>query len=193
MIKRSVKQYIGGRMITKITNELYISSKETKETVAHNRVKYCINISGVPVEYKVDEVLPLADSYEKNDTQKFIKILESIDKQVRAKNTPVLVMCHAGISRSPAIAALFLFYSHAFKNFDEALEYVCSKNQALRPNPNLVDFIKKEVIPKLKADKIKEHGRLEDANSGALIPIGLNQELAAMNKEDKRLEAKRKK
>jgi predicted protein tyrosine phosphatase len=137
-------------MITKITDELYISGKETKEAVAHSKIKYCINISGVPVEYKIDEVLSLADSYERNEAQKFIKILESIDRQVRAKNTPVLVMCHAGVSRSPAIAALYLVYNRMFKSYEEALQYVCSKSNALKPNPSLVDFIKRNVIPILK-------------------------------------------
>ena len=138
-------------MITKITEELYISGKETKEAVAHSKIKYCINISGIPVEYKVDEVLSLADSYEKNDAQKFIKVLDSIDRQVKAKKTPVLIMCHAGVSRSPTIAALYLFYNHTFQSFDEALEYVTKKSKIARPNPSLVDFIKRNVIPKFRS------------------------------------------
>ena len=82
--------------------------QDAKSDVAHNRIKYCINISGVPVEYKVDGVYPIADDYWNNDPGRFVKILKSMDKQIKAKNTPILIMCHAGVSRSPTIVALFL-------------------------------------------------------------------------------------
>ncbi len=70
-----------------------------------------------------------------------------MDKQIKAKNTPILVMCRGGISRSPTIAALYLFYSHKFKTFDDALEYVGKKSSMIQINYDLVDFIKKEVLP----------------------------------------------
>jgi hypothetical protein len=131
----------------KITDGIFISGKTTKADLTYNKIKYCINLSGIPIDYKVDKVYKIADDYERNDPKRFIAIVECIDKQVRAKNTPILIMCHAGMSRSPIIAALYLFYSRTFQSFDEALEYVVKKSKIARPNPDLVDFIKRKVVP----------------------------------------------
>jgi protein-tyrosine phosphatase len=59
-------------------------------------------------------------------------------------------MCRGGISRSPTIMALYLFYNGTFKSFDDALEYVGKKSSLIQMNYDLVDFIKRNVIPKLK-------------------------------------------
>ena len=59
-------------------------------------------------------------------------------------------MCRGGISRSPTIVALYLFYNGTFNSFDEALEYVGKKSSLIQMNYDLVDFIKRNVIPILK-------------------------------------------
>jgi hypothetical protein len=137
-------------MTTKITNELYISGKETKEAVARNKIKHIIYVSASPLDFKIDENHPIIDGWGENKPEQFIKILKSIDKQIIAKNTPILVMCKGGISRSPTIVALYLFYNGTFSSFDEALEYVGKKSSLIQMNYDLVDFIKRNVIPKLK-------------------------------------------
>jgi len=140
-------------MITKITDELYISGKETKEAVAHHKIRYCIYLSNSPSDFKVDESYPIIDGYGENKPSVFIKLLEGIDKQIKAKNTPLLIMCRGGISRSPTITALYLFYNHQFRTFDEALEYVDKKSSLISLNYDLIDFIKSQVIPKLEKEK----------------------------------------
>jgi predicted protein tyrosine phosphatase len=131
----------------KITEEIFTSGKASKLALAQDKIKYCINVSGIPVDYKVDDVCPIADDFEKNDPNHVVKICELIDRQVKAKNTPILIMCHAGMSRSPIIVALYLFYNHTFPSFDESLEYVIKRNEIAKPNPKLVDFITARVIP----------------------------------------------
>jgi hypothetical protein len=138
----------------KITDEIYTSGKTTQAALAHSKIKYVIYLSDSPSDFKADECLPIIDGYGENKPRQFIKILEAIDRQIKAKNTPILIMCKGGISRSPTIAALYLFYSHKFKSFDESLEYVSKKSSLISVNYELVDFIKKEVIPLMwKNDK----------------------------------------
>lgn len=125
---------------------LYIGGKSSAVALAHNGVKYCINISGIPSEC-ADVTLKVGDRGHNNDPQQFIVILKEIDKARKANNVPLMLMCHAGVSRSPAVAALYLFYNHEFKSFDAALDYVRQKSSLARPNPNLLDFIKQRVVP----------------------------------------------
>ena len=82
-------------------------------------VKLIVSIK--PSDFKPDEQYSIIDGYHDNKPAFFIKIIESIDKQIKAKNTCILVMCRAGISRSSTITTLYLFYSHKFKTFDEPL------------------------------------------------------------------------
>ena len=131
----------------KITDEIFTSGKTSDSDVAHNKIKYVIYISASPLDFKADEDHPIIDGWGKNKPKQFIEILESIDKQIKARNTPVLIMCKGGISRSPTIVALYLFYNHRFKSFDDALEYVKTKSNVAQFNLGLIDFIKKEVIP----------------------------------------------
>lgn len=131
----------------KITDEIFTSGKTSELKVNLKKIKYVIYLSNSPLEFKADESYQIIDGWGENKPTQFIKILESIDKQIKAKNTPVLVMCRGGISRSPIIVALYLFYSHKFESFDEALEYVGKKSSLIQFNYDLIDFIKKEVIP----------------------------------------------
>ncbi len=131
----------------KITDEIFTSGKTSELKVNLKEIKYVIYLSNSPLEFKTDESYQIIDGWGENKPKQFIKILESIDKQIKAKNTPILVMCRGGISRSPTIVALYLFYIHKFKSFDEALEYVGKKSSLIQFNYDLIDFIKKEVIP----------------------------------------------
>jgi len=133
----------------KITDWLYTGGKTTTAAIAHHKIGYVINISGIPAEYKVDSVLKIADRGSNNDPKQFVEILKEIDKARKEEKTPIFLMCHAGVSRSPAIAALYLYYKHEFASLDEALEYITKQNRMARPNPNLVDFIKAKVLPLL--------------------------------------------
>lgn len=85
-----------------------------------------------------------------NTPEQLINILEAIDKDIKEKGTPIFIQCHAGMSRSPIIAALYLFYNGTFSSFDDALEYVKEKNKIAQPNLDLIDFIKRNVIPLIK-------------------------------------------
>ena len=133
--------------IEKITDEIFTSGKTSKLEITLKNIKYIIYLSDSPLDFKADEQYPIIDGYHDNKPKRFIEILKSMDKQIKAKNTPILIMCRGGISRSPTITALYLFYSHNFKTFDEALEYVGKKSSLIQINYDLVDFIKKEVIP----------------------------------------------
>ena len=73
----------------KITDWLYTGGKATKAAIAHNGIKYVINISGIPVEYKVDSVIKIADRGSNNDAKQFVKILEEIDRARKADKTPI--------------------------------------------------------------------------------------------------------
>lgn len=135
----------------KITEEIFTSGKTTKANLAKHKIRYCIYLSNSPSDFKVDESYPIIDGYGENKPSVFIKLLEGIDKQIKAKNTPLLIMCRGGISRSPTITALYLFYNHQFRTFDEALEYVGKKSSLISLNYDLIDFIKKKVIPLLNS------------------------------------------
>lgn len=136
-----------------ITDYLYVGGKTAQAEVAYRKIKYTINISGVPCDYNVDATIPIADGYDNNKAEQIICILKEIDKARKEGKIPIFLMCHTGISRSPTVAALYLYYVHDFSTFDEPfgalwiLEKTCT--QFVNPNPKLVEFIKKNVIPRL--------------------------------------------
>lgn len=140
----------------KITNWLYIGGKTTKEAIAYNKIKYVINLSGVPCDYEVDATISIADAGAKNNNtpERFIRIIKEINTAVKNGKTPIFLMCHAGNSRSPALASLYLYYNHDFDSFDDALDYVKKHSNIANPNPNFIDFIKKKVIPKMVSELI---------------------------------------
>lgn len=133
-----------------ITNEIYTGAKTTKEDVAYHKIKYIINVSGVPTEYKCNDIYPIADDGVGNTPEQFINILEAIDRGIKEKGTPIFIQCHAGMSRSPVVAALYLYYNGTFRSFDDALAYVEEKNKIARLNWDLIDYIKRNVIPLIK-------------------------------------------
>ncbi len=116
---------------------MYVGGKGGTAATSLNKIKYVVNV--------------IADDKGRNKdkAEDFIRITESINRGVKARRR-VLLRCHGVTSRAPALAALYLFYSRVYKDYDDALQYVCSKSQAFKPNPELVDFIKNEVIPKLR-------------------------------------------
>lgn len=136
-------------LMTCITERFYIGPSNSMTIRSLDKIKYTINISGVPTDPKANEVIPIADDgygRNKGKAQDFVQIIKSIDRE-RKLHKRVLVFCHAGSSRSPAIAALYMLYIGAFQSYDAALEYVLAQSGAFKVNPDLADFIKKEVLP----------------------------------------------
>ena len=137
----------------KITEDIYIGGITSTQEVSHNKVKCVLLLSDVPTEYPVYNY-HIFDSGN-NDPKKFIEIINAIDKHLKAGDSPIFLNCAMGISRSPIIAALWLYHSGKYSSFDEALEFVHNKSKVtLRgveamPNPKLVNFVKQKVIPLL--------------------------------------------
>lgn len=129
----------------KITKDLYIGGVITREAVEHNGIKCVIFLSDMQTEYPGYNY-HIFDSGN-NDPKKFISILKFMDERTKAKDTPIFLNCAAGMSRSPIIAALWLYHSGEYASFDNALEFVLSKSSVAKPNPRLINFVKAKVLP----------------------------------------------
>ena len=129
----------------RITKDLYIGGVTTREAVKHNGIKCVIFLSDMPTEYPGYNY-HIFDSGN-NDPKKFISILKFVDEHMRTNDTPILLNCSAGMSRSPIIAALWLYHSGEYASFDNALEFVLSKSSVAKPNPRLINFVKAKVLP----------------------------------------------
>lgn len=134
-------------VVEQITDFLFIGGITTKAEVDRNNIKYSINTCSFPTEYKSESHPISNDAY--NDPKSFIEILKKIDWNVKKGNTPVFISCQMGMSRSPTIAALYLYYSKKYPSFDDALYFVMQKSKVAMPNPELVDFVKDKVLPLL--------------------------------------------
>lgn len=73
----------------RINEWLYTGGKTTKAAIAHNKIKYVINISGIPAEYKVDSVIKVADRGSNNDPKQFIEILKEMDNLASLSSLPI--------------------------------------------------------------------------------------------------------
>ncbi len=141
----------------KITEEIYVGGITTAEEVKHNKIKCVIFLSNATTDYPGYNYQIFDSSG--NDPKQFIKILEAIDKHIKAKDIPIFLNCGMGISRSPVIAALWLYHDNRFKSFDEALEFVHNRSKVTlkgveaMPNPKLITFVKEKVIPLLNKTK----------------------------------------
>jgi len=65
--------------------------------------------------------------------------VEFIDRQRRA-GLPVYVHCHAGISRGGMVTVAYLMWRNGWPR-DEALRFVCSRREGVRPNPAFMDLL----------------------------------------------------
>ncbi len=132
----------------RITKDIYIGGKTTGVAVKLNRIKYVVNLVGWPLPYKNDK-MPIQDGSTTNDPAQFLRIMQAIDTAVKQRRTPVFINCAAGMSRSPVIAALYLYWSGKGKyaTFDDALGFVLSKSTVAQPNYKLIWFVKNRVIP----------------------------------------------
>ncbi len=121
---------------------------EPAEEIERNGVKCVINLCGIPTAYR-SEMLPINNGG-KNDPGRFAEIMKSIEANEKMKRIPILIQCQRGQSRSIVIAALYLYYSRRYPTFDDALFYVINKSRFAAPNPDLVDFVRKRVLPLLR-------------------------------------------
>ena len=101
-------------------------------------------------------VIPIHGSF-KNRPERIVEILKVIDMELENGYAPLLIHCKNGQDRSPAIAALYLFYKGKFDDFDAALDYVKGKNPSIKPKSNFVEFIQEQVLHLLDSDaEVKE-------------------------------------
>lgn len=134
---------------------MYIGGVTTKVAVKHNKIKSVISLLAVDLPYKADK-FPIHDGFTNNDKIMFLRIMQAIDKKVKQRRTPVFIQCAMGMSRSPVICALYLYYSNKggkYSNFNEALNFVLSKSTVAKPNDEILRFVKFMAIPFL--DSIK--------------------------------------
>jgi hypothetical protein len=145
----------GVAMMEQINDEIFVGPPATRAELIHRKIKYVIDVSGISRHghgYKCDCVYPIADGGRSNDPEQFLKIMYAIDKALKAGKKPILIQCHGGVSRSPAIAALYMYHASKFKTFDDAIGYVRTRSKAFVPNLELIDFIKREVCSEIDRD-----------------------------------------
>lgn len=130
----------------RITQDLYVGGITTKADVEHHKIKYVVNLVGRKVAYR-SKMFPIMDSFRNNDPIQFLRIIQAIDKHVKRRKTPIFIQCAMGMSRSPIVCALYLYYDQRFGTFDEAMEFVQSMSRVAKPNPSLIDFVKAKVVP----------------------------------------------
>ncbi len=133
----------------RLTRDIYIGGVTTKATVKQKKIKYVVNLVGLPLSYKNDK-FPIRDGNTGNDLIMFLRIIQAIDKHIKRNRTPILINCALGMSRSPVICALYLYYSGRspkYTNFDDTLNFVMSKSKVASPNDELIQFTKKRAIP----------------------------------------------
>lgn len=141
----------------RITKDLYIGGITTKIAIKHNKIKYVVNLVGEPFPYKSDK-LPIRDGVG-NEPAQFLKIMQAIDVAIKQRRTPIFINCAAGMSRSPIVCALYLYWSGngKYASFDEALQFVLSKSTVAMPNYKLIGFVKNKAIPFM--DNFKKKAR----------------------------------
>ena len=130
----------------KITEDIYIGGITTKRDVEVHGIRHVINLVGRKVSYR-SKMFPLMDSDFNNDPLQFLRILQDIDKHVKRRRVPVFIHCAMGMSRSPVVCALYLYYDQRFGTFEDALSYVLEMSRVAKPNPSLVDFVRSQVVP----------------------------------------------
>lgn len=141
----------------RITKDLYIGGVTSKAEVKHNKIKYVVNLVGYTLSYN-NEKFPIRDGFTGNDPIMFLRIMQTIDKHIKRRRTPIFINCAMGMSRSPVICALYLYYSSKggkYSNFDDALEFVLSKSTVAKPNDEILRFVKYMAIPFLDSMKPK--------------------------------------
>ena len=144
----------------KITKELYIGGVTTKADVEHHKIQYVVNLVGLKASYR-SKMFPIKDSGFHNDPVQFLRIIQAIDKHVKRRKTPIFIQCAMGMSRSPIVCALYLYYDQRFGSFDEAMEFVESMSRVAKPNPSLIEFVKMKVVPlAVKKKRMIRHGEI---------------------------------
>ena len=85
-----------------------------------------------------------------NSVESYLLAIDFIKTRILYNQTPVLVYCMAGQSRSPCICALFLYSAGLCKTFDEAMQYMRSKHAFTSTKEEIIEFVKQYVIPQIK-------------------------------------------
>jgi len=114
------------------------ASKEREFLEAHGVTHILIVANDVAPEFPKRfkyKIVNVDDSTEDDLAQHFERSCKFIDKARRSG--AVLAHCHAGISRSPAVAIAYLMYKDHF-TFDEALKLMKSKDPLIEPNEAFV-------------------------------------------------------
>jgi len=136
--------------IIKITDKIYVSGLVSLKAKQESGIRYAINLSGQRhKDAGAEKQFRLIDG-RGNKSERIVKLLEIIDLRIKHQKYPLLIHCAQGKSRSPAIIALYLVYRGRFSSFEKAVDYVASINPGTQPNQNLIDFLRKEVIPLIK-------------------------------------------
>ena len=128
-----------------LTDELFIGPKEASvdKDILKSRGIYQILVccSHLKEHHKDDEEikyhrLPMADSLDQNLLHYIPSAMEFIE-QGKREGRSTLVHCNAGVSRSGAVAVIWLMKSKGL-SFDEALAYAKERRPIITPNTNFV-------------------------------------------------------
>ena len=133
-----------------LTPDIFFGRRATKQELNQMHIKTVIHLSTLPTSYKVRTVsCPIKDGGN-NDPKDFLGILWEIDMAVKSKMTPIYIQCNMGMSRSVVVAALYCYHKKWSPSFGKALEDIKKIHHSAMPDPYLVDFVRKKVIPLIR-------------------------------------------
>lgn len=129
-----------GQSMHRITDRLLasgIAEASNHHFLAGNEVAAILSVcedrpddNGVPIFHS-----PFEDAQHATDDQIFTAVL-MLRRVIEIHDGRVLLHCHAGISRAPLVAALYLGMKHTKWSFKRCLEYVERGRPVAWPNPS---------------------------------------------------------
>jgi hypothetical protein len=141
---RTEKQ-LGEGMITRVWERLCIGSMKDAERLASDNpmgITTVVSLCPEEVSCKARGIgyvrIPIADA-QPILTERFEEIMATIAEHIRCG--PVLLLCAAGMSRSPIMAAAWL-HRCGYVNFEGALQEIARVRPIIDPSPVLLKSVK---------------------------------------------------
>lgn len=135
-------------MITKVWERLYVGSLKDANRLAFDNsigvttiVSLCTEEVLPKFEEITYEIIPIADA-RPISAEQFEEIMEAIARHIRGGT--VLLMCAAGMSRSPAMAAAWM-HRCGYLNFDAGVQRITELRPITDPSPILLRSVKEQL------------------------------------------------
>jgi protein-tyrosine phosphatase len=135
--------------MTKVLHGLYLGDIDEAEALVRTnpqQIRTVVTLCREPVEVRSPKIaymhFPMVDSRPMR-IDSLSAILQAIESAF-AKGS-ILVHCTAGISRSPAVLAAFLFL-HGFPSYGNALTYLKRLRPEVHPSPVLAHSIRRALL-----------------------------------------------